>query len=511
MSEAGAFEPLVIRRPGDGRLLGEVPGTPPEGVAQEVARVREVQKGWATLSPADRVRRMAGLREAVEKASDEIVDRIVAETGKPEGEALAEVAVVLGLMRYNERVAPEILGPRRVSVRWLFPRRSWVEREPWGVIGVIAPWNYPFILAMEPVVTALVGGNGVVLKPSEHTPFTGAFIPELLERGGLPRDLVRVIQGGGEVGSALVRGGVDRLHFTGSPATGRRILAMAAPLLLPVSLELGGKDPALVLEDADLDRAARGVVFGAFFNAGQSCIALERVFVVDEIHDTFVRKVVEVVRSLRVGGVGEVDVGPIVVPAQLDTLERQVADAVTRGAEILCGGGPPDPASNLFLPTVITGVTGEMLLSTEETFGPILPITRVRDEDEAVELANAGGFGLFASVWTGNPRRGVEIARRLGGGGVSVNDTHTHWSVPGLPLGGTGESGYSRVHGEDGLREFTRPRAYLVNGRPLSRDPWWYPYSERSRRIIRALVRLEGRTGVRRFTGALGALFRRDS
>lgn len=510
MDEVERSHSLLIRRPQDGAILGEMETTPPDEVRFEVARVREVQGGWASLALKDRLRRLVGLRAAVEGAAEEIVDRIMGETGKPEPEALSEVAVVLGLLRHYESLAPKVLAPKRVGTRWLFPRRAWVEREPWGVIGVISPWNYPFILAFEPVLTALYGGNGVVLKPSEYTPFTGDLIPQLVERGGLPRDLVRVVQGGGEVGAALVEAGVDRIHFTGSPATGRRILAAAAPRLTPVSLELGGKDPALVLEDADLERAARGVVFGAFYNAGQTCVAMERVFVVDAVHSAFVRRVVELTRELRVGSAGTMDVGPMTVPFQLEVVESHLADAVSRGGEVLCGGERLDPASNVFLPTVVTEVTPEMLLSTEETFGPVLPITRVRDEDEAVELANQSSFGLHASIWTRDIDRGIRVARRLRAGGVSVNDTHSHWSVPGLPMGGLGESGYSRVHGEEGLLEFTRTRSLLVNRWPLKRDLWWYPYSDFSKRLIRALIRLDGRSGLRRITGAMGALFRNE-
>ncbi len=503
------YAPLEIRRPQDGAPMGMVPVDRPEGVFQAVSRVREVQVGWASLPPTDRARRLSGVRREVERRSEEIADRIAGETGKPESEALTEVAVVLGLFRYLEDIAPGLLSPRSVSTRWLFPRRAWVEREPWGVIGIISPWNYPFVLTMEPVITALFGGNGVVLKPSEFTPFSGAVIPDLVEAGGLPEDLVRVVQGRGPTGAALVESGVDRIHFTGSPATGRKILAAAAPRLLPVSLELGGKDPALVLEDANLERAARGIVFGSFFNAGQTCVATERVYVVDAVHDAFVRRVVELTRELRAGPVGSIDIGPMTVPFQLELVEAHLADAREKGAEILCGGERIDPASNVLTPAVVTEVTSEMKLISEETFGPVLPVVRVRDEEEAVERANAQSFGLFASVWTGDAERGVRVARRLRAGGVSINDTLAHWSVAGLPMGGVGESGFSRVHGEEGLRDFTRARAILVNKGRRSRDPWWYPYTPFTRRIVRALIRWDGRDGIRRLTGALGGLFRR--
>jgi acyl-CoA reductase-like NAD-dependent aldehyde dehydrogenase len=501
---------IQVQAPRNGALLGEVPVDGPEEVAAAVARVREVQRGWASLGPRDRARRMRGLLQVIVRRREEIADRIVAETGKPQVEALAEVAVVVGLGRHYLKRAPRVLGRRRAATGWMVWKRAWTEREPWGVMGVISPWNYPFILTAEPTLTALFGGNGVVLKPSEHTPFTGAILEELVEEAGLPPDLVRVVQGRGETGQALIHAGIDKLYFTGGAATGRRILSEAAPLLLPVSLELGAKDPAIVLEDADQERAARGIAFGGFFNAGQTCISIERVYVVDQIHDEFLRKLVRQTAALRIGAGGEVDLGPISTPRQLAVVEEHLQDALARGARVVCGGERLDPGSNLFHPTILTDVPDDALVLTEETFGPILPVVRVRDEDEAVRRANELPMGLFASVWTGDRKRGEAVARRIRAGGVSVNDTLSHWGVPSLPMGGVGESGYSRARGDEGLREFTRARAFLVDRPGLRREPWWFPYTPMSRRLMRGIVAWEGLSGLSRVTGFLREMVRRE-
>jgi acyl-CoA reductase-like NAD-dependent aldehyde dehydrogenase len=501
---------LQVVAPRNGALLGEVPVDGPEQVAAAVERVRQVQRGWASLDPADRARRLRALIREIALRREEIADRIVAETGKPQAEALAEVAVVAALGRHYVKRAPRVLGRRRAPTSWLLWKGAWTEREAYGVVGVISPWNYPFVLAAEPVITALFGGNGVVLKPSEHTPFTGALLEELVAGAGLPVDLVRVVQGRGATGRALIHSGIDKLHFTGSPATGRNVLAEAAPLLLPVSLELGGKDPALVLEDADQERAARGILFGAFFNAGQTCLATERVYVVDAIYEEFLRKLVRLAEGLRTGSGGEVDLGPMTTPEQLQVVEEHLRDAVERGARVLTGGERLDPASNLLHPTVLADVPGDALVLREETFGPLLPVVRVRDEAEGVARANDHPMGLFASVWTGDRKRGEAVARRLRAGGVSVNDTLSHFGVPSLPMGGVGESGFSRVRGDEGLREFTRARSYLSDRLGLKREPWWFPYRRGQRRLMRALVAWEGLTGIARLGGVLKEIFRQE-
>jgi acyl-CoA reductase-like NAD-dependent aldehyde dehydrogenase len=509
MNRGASGEVLVVRRPDDGSRVGTVPVDGPGEVRAAVARARKAQAGWASLPVRDRVRHLSGLREILARRADEIADRITAETGKPEGEALTEVAVVVSLCRYYERRAPRLLRPRRVPSGWLVWKRARILQEPYGVVGVISPWNYPFILVAEPVLTALFGGNAVVLKPSERAPFTGAALGELLSDSDLPDSLVQVVQGGPETGAELVVSGVDRLHFTGSPSGARQVLAAAAPRLLPVSLESGGKDAAIVLADADLRRAARGIAFGAFYNAGQTCLATERVFVEESVYEEFLRHLIREAERLRAGSGGEVDVGPLATEAQLDLVEEHLRDAVERGARVVCGGSRVDPASNVFLPTVLADVNERMRVMREETFGPLLPVQSVADAEEAVARTNAHPMGLFASVWTDDRETGRALGERVRSGGVSVNDTLAHWAIPSLPMGGTGESGFSRVRGDEGLLSFTRSKVLLENWITPSREPWWFPYRPRSRRLVRAVLAWEGERGVRRLSRLLGGLLGR--
>lgn len=504
--ETGDPRTIQVRRPSDGGLVGEVPIEGPDAVREAVERARVVQRGWASLSVADRLRRLEGLHRAIGEGAEDVAEVIRSETGKPEVEALSEVVVALDLLRFYRKNAGDVLGRKRVSTGWLLGRKAWIEREPYGVVGVISPWNYPFILAMDPVVTALVAGNGVVLKPSEFTAFSGLRVEELCREAGLPEGLVRVVTGDGRTGDALVRSGVDKVVFTGSPATGRKVLAAAAENLTPVTLELGGKDPALVLEDADLERAARGIVFGAFYNAGQTCISTERVLVVDAVYDAFVKRVTELTEALRAGSAGGGDVGPMTTPDQLRTVEAHVEEAVAGGARVLVGGDRTDPASNVYLPTVLVDVKPEMRVVREETFGPVMPILRVRDAEEAVRRANESPFGLFASVWTGDRERGIAVARKLRAGGVSVNDTLSHYAVPGLPMGGVGESGFGRTRGLEGLRELSRTRSLLVDRTGLSGDPWWFPYTGARVRVVRALAEFRKDPGLRGVFRAVGTL-----
>lgn len=499
---------LRIRRPSDGSLVGETPVRGAQDVREAVHRARKAQAGWADFDPGERARRLGGLRRVLGERAEEVAALVMAETGKPEAEALAEVLVVIDLVAYYARVAPDVLGRRKVGTGWLVTRRAYTLREPWGVVGVISPWNYPFILTMDPVVTALFAGNAVVLKPSELTPFTALLIPELMESAGIPAGLVSVVPGDGGTGRALVEADVDKILFTGSVPTGRRVMETAARGPTPVALELGGKDAALVLADADLVRTARGVVFGAFFNAGQTCISVERAFVVDPIHDAFVQRLVDEASRLRVGSSGEVDVGPMTTPAQLRIVEEHVDDAVERGATVVLGGARTDPASNVFQPTILTGVDPDARIMTEETFGPVLPLVRVADEEEGVRLANRAPFGLFASVWTADRARGEALARRLRAGGVSVNDVLTHYAVPGLPMGGVGESGFGRTRGVEGLLEMSRTRTVAVDRLGLRREPWWFPYGPGSSRLVRALIAYRAAGGLSGALAGLGVFFR---
>ncbi len=467
---------------------------PSAEVKAAVAEARAAQNGWARRSAAERARVMRDVARVLGRRGDEIASCIRQETGKPRVEAIAEVLVSVDLLRYYARVAPRHLRARRERTGWMVTKAGWVEREPLGVVGAITPWNYPFVLVMDCVTPALVAGNGVVVKPSEVTPRTALLVPRLLEEAGVPPGLVQVVPGDGSTGKALVEAGVDRIAFTGSTATGRKVMEAAASTLTPVTLELGGKDAAIVLEDADLERAARGVVFGAFFNAGQTCISVERAYVVRPVYQPFVERVAELARSLRTGTGEDADVGPMITPAQLGIVERQVDAALAEGARALCGGRRAQDAP-IYPPTVLVDVDGSMAVVREESFGPLLPVIAVDDEAEAVRLANASPFGLFASVWTRDRKRGLRVARALRAGGVSVNDVLSHYSVPSLPMGGVGDSGFGRRRGVEALDEMTRTKTLFADRSGARREFYWFPYSTGSERVMRALLRWRARGG----------------
>jgi len=505
------LEPDVIRvlRPTDGTLVGELAVTPSHDIPRRVARVRSVQEGWASLEPRDRARRLRRLLDAIGSRVSEIDETIVAETGKPRAEALVEVIAVLDLIRFYLKKAPSFLESRPVSPGWLLWKGASVAREPLGVIGVISPWNYPFILSMTPVVTALFGGNGALLKPSEFTPYTGLFAEDLARDAGLPEGLVQVIVGTGTTGDALVRSGVDKVVFTGGSGTGRKVLSAAAESLTPVVLELGGKDAAIVLEDAGLERAARGILWGAFQNAGQTCIGVERVFVVDGIYEPFLRQLLEEVRKIKADSIPGVDMGPMVVPEQLQRVEDQLQEALVMGGKVVAGGHRVDPASNVFQPTVLTDIHEASALLSEETFGPLLPVVRVKDEDEAIRRTNETPYGLSASIWTGDRRRGTELAKRLRVGGVTVNDALVHYGIPSLPFGGIGESWYGRTRGLEGLGELTRTRSTVTDRLGLEREPWWFPYSRTTEMLLWATFLFRWKGGIRGLISGASALVKR--
>jgi len=476
-------------------VLASLPVHGADEVRAAVARARSAQAEWGSLSPRERARRMRAVARLMDVRGDELAASVRRETGKPPTEALAEVVVSVDLIRWYARVAARHLRPRRASTGWILSKAGSVERVPHGVIGAITPWNYPLILALDCVTPALFAGNGVVLKPSELTPLTALLLPALLEEAGVPKGLLQIVTGDGSTGRALVQGGVDRVVFTGSTATGRKVMEAACATLTPVTLELGGKDPAIVLEDADLERAARGIVFGALFNAGQTCISVERVYVVRSVYEPFVQRVVELVRELRTGKGEDTDVGPLISRAQMAIVERQVADAVQGGARVLTGGKRAAPDTGVYLPTVLVDADDSMAVMRDESFGPLLPIVPVDDEEEAARRANGTRYGLFASVWTGDRARGFRIARRLHAGGVSVNDVLTHYSIASLPMGGVGESGFGRRRGLEALDEMTRTRTLLVDRFGLKREPYWFPYSRASARLMRAVLAWRARGG----------------
>jgi len=489
---AGARRRLRLRNPATLEEIGEIEVQAPSDVKAAVERARKAQPGWAALRFEERGRYLQRAVRVLLERQDAYLDTIVRETGKPRTEALAvEILAACDALSYYARRAKRILADRTLPVHLMKTKKLRISYRPLGVAGIITPWNFPFLLSLNPTAQALMAGNTVVLKPSEVTPFSGQLVEKLLEEAGLPEGVFNLVLGDGETGAALVEAGVDKISFTGSVRTGRRVGEACGRNLVPCTLELGGKDPMIVCADADLERAANGAVYGAFSNAGQVCVSTERVYVVDELHDAFVEKVVAKTAELRQGAEGEFDVGPMISASQLEIVSRHVEDARARGAKVRTGGRRNPTQSGLFYePTVLTDVTHEMAIMREETFGPVLPIMRVRDEDDALRLANDSPYGLNANVWTRDKRKGERIAKALESGSAVVNDCMLTYGVTESPFGGVKESGVGQVNGEIGLRSFCHAQSILIDRFGAKSEVLWYPYTAKKLGLLRRALRL---------------------
>jgi acyl-CoA reductase-like NAD-dependent aldehyde dehydrogenase len=501
--------PLIsLIDPRTGESTGELAAADAESVREAVARSRFAQRDWAALPVSERAATLERIRKRFLERAEDVVAAILADTGKPEAEAwLSEIVTDNDLFLYWIKSGPGLLKRDRVGLSPVnYPgKTAFVEKVPRGVLGVIAPWNLPVAIPLRALVPALLAGNGVVLKPSEYASRCGGILGEIFS-AELPDGLVGIVQGGGETGAALIGAGIHGLLFTGSVATGKTVARTAAEHLVPVSVELGGKDAAIVLADADLERAAHGIVWGGIFNCGQNCAAVERVYVEKPIAEAFTRRVAEIAGKLRLGD----DVGPVINAAQRDKIAEQVRAAVAAGAKIEVGGEPGEGGGFWYPPTVLTGADEEAAVVTEETFGPVIPIHPVDDADEAIELANKSAFGLTASVWTKDVRRGEAIARRLEAGVVTVNNHGFTGGVPSLPWSGVKQSGYGVTNSPHTLDAMVRPRLLLVDRSRAKREMWWYPYNDALLDAAKALRDLGlGRMGAAlRLVGAFGKRFK---
>jgi succinate-semialdehyde dehydrogenase/glutarate-semialdehyde dehydrogenase len=485
---------IISHNPATGKEIGRTSLVMPEEVARAVGRAREAQAAWAARSFRERGRAIMAARKIFLHDLEEIAALISQETGKPAAEAISmELAPALDLMQYFARKTAALLQPRRISVGqyWTMGRSSYEIYKPMGVIGVISPWNFPWATPLAEVVMALMAGNAVVLKPSELTPLTALRIGEMFSTAGLPANVLQVVTGDGSTGAALVASGADKILFTGSVATGRRVAEAAAKYLIPVVLELGGKDAMVVLDDANVVNAARAVVWGAFANCGQSCSSIERCYVHESIAERFIDEVVKETKRLRQGPeTDQNDLGPMSSERQLRIVERHVNHALEHGAVALTGGERlREVAGPFYPPTVLINVNHEMDVMREETFGPVLPIMTFTTDEEAVRLANDSDFGLTASVWTNNTGRGQQLARQIDAGTVMINEVvYTH-AIAQTPWGGTKQSGLGRTHGRSGLMELVRPQHVHINRLPFLPDLWWFNYDERAGRLFRGFAR----------------------
>ncbi|MEU8262437.1 aldehyde dehydrogenase family protein [Micromonospora sp. NPDC048999] len=447
---------LASTSPASGGAVGRVPVATEAAVRAAVERARTAGDWWAGLGFTGRRERLLRWRSRIAHRMEELAELAHAEGGKPVGDAVVEILTALEHIDWAARNARRVLGPRRVRSRLILAEfTGHLEYQPYGVIGVIGPWNYPVFTPIGSAAYALAAGNAVVFKPSEYTPVVGQWLVDRFAEVVPEQPVLTTVHGLGDVGAALCRSGVAKVAFTGSTATAKKVMAACAESLTPVLLEAGGKDAMIVDADADLDAAAEACVWGALTNAGQTCIGIERVYAVDQVFDAFVDRVVTKAGRLTVGPDGA-DIGPITMPSQLDVIRRHIDDAVARGGRAVLGG--PDAVQPPYVhPTVLVDVPEDSAAVREETFGPTLTVTRVRDVDEAVERTNALPYGLGGAVF--GRKRAVAVARRLRSGMASVNSTLTFAGMSTLPFGGVGDSGFGRVHGEDGLREFGRAKA----------------------------------------------------
>jgi acyl-CoA reductase-like NAD-dependent aldehyde dehydrogenase len=495
ISKTETEEKIISYNPATGEKIGAVAQTSAAQVKNAVENSQRAFKSWRETSFKERAKFVLKAREAILNEMDEIARLISDESGKPVTEAFsAEIAPVLDLMRYFARKTPAILKPEKINIGQLglLGRSSKIIYQPLGAVGIISPWNFPFSIPLGEVVMALMAGNTVVLKPSELTPLVGVKIGEIFRKVDLPENVLQVITGDGRTGAALVEAGVNKIMFTGSVATGKKIAGNAAKTLTPVVLELGGKDPMIVFADADLEAASSAAIWGAFTNSGQACSSVERLYVEESIAERFTAMIVAKTRKLQqnLGSIETTDVGAMVSENQLKIVEDHVADFKKSGAEILTGGKRNGNFQGTFFePTVIAGASNEMRAMREETFGPTLPIATFKTESEAVELANDTDFGLTASIWTKNISRGKRVAEKILAGTVMVNEVlYTH-GIGQTPWGGFKQSGYGRTHGKLGLMELVAPQHIHINRVTVLPNAWWFGYSQNAIDTFRGFAR----------------------
>jgi acyl-CoA reductase-like NAD-dependent aldehyde dehydrogenase len=498
---APAGEGIQVENPATGEMIATVPDLDADAVAELARRARVAQPAWEAFGFEGRARVLSRMQKWLMDNAARVTNTIVSETGKTVEDAqLAEISYGGAAFGFWAKNAAKYLADERVHSSSLFVKgkKLILRYQPLGLIGVIGPWNYPLTNSFGDCIPALAAGNAVILKPSEVTPLTSLLLADGLRECGIPEDVFQIATGRGETGAALIEQ-VDMIMFTGSTRTGRKVAEAAARRLIPASLELGGNDPMLVLSDADLERAANVAAYYSMQNSGQTCISIERVYVEEPVYDEFLAKVTQKVRALRQGspsgGAGTVEVGAMTFPAQLDIVEDHVNDALAKGARAIVGGHRGQGSGHFFEPTVLVDVDHSMKIMLEETFGPTLPIMKVRDAEEAVRLANDSPYGLAGSVFSKDTTRGEAIARRVQSGAVCVNDAIINYAALELPMGGVKASGLGSRHGEGGIRKYCSQQSLLITPRlALKRDLHFFPYSPRgTKRLGRLLKLLYGR------------------
>ncbi|MBO9532621.1 MAG: aldehyde dehydrogenase family protein [Solirubrobacteraceae bacterium] len=489
---------LVVRNPATGKVIAELPAITADDVPALVERARAVQGRWEAIGTDERAKLFKALRKWLYAHEAEFVTTISGEGGKPEEDSFyLEWIYAMSSLAYWPRVAPGILADKRKWARnRLFVGNSTVERQvPHGVVGIIGPWNYPFVNSIGDAIPALLAGNAVILKPASKTPLTSLLMQRGMREVGFPEDVFQVAIGPGSMGSAIVDH-VDMIMFTGSTAVGKGIAKQAAERLIPFSLELGGKDPLIVLSDADVQKAADHALYYSLVNGGQTCMSIERIYVEAPIYDEFVERLLKGFDKVDfgdpAGGIGTVEVGAMTVGSQADEIADQVADAVKKGAKVVRGGNKVVKGDNAiyFEPTVLIDVEHGMEIVDEETFGPTIQVMKVENSEEAVRLANDSKYGLAAAVYSKDAKRAEAVARRIEAGTVSINDSLVFWAELQMPMGGWKESGAGiGRHGEIGILKYTKLQSLFISRAPLKKMPQMFPYGQGSK-LLKTVTKL---------------------
>ena len=460
-----------------------------EQITTAMSKARQAFSSWQQTPLSQRLGYLKKMRNLIIADSERIVAILVEATGKAHLEALAgDIFTCVASIKYYEKNAGKILRRQRRSGHLLFPKsKFYVEYAPIGVVAIFSPWNYPLQLAVIPIITALVAGNTVILKPSEVTPSVGALVQELCRQIDLPDGVVQVLQGDKSVGQALIQARPDKIFFTGSAATGKKVMAAAAEQLIPIELELGGKDPMIVFADANFERAVQGAVYGALSNAGQACVSVERLYVHETIHDRFVEAVCHETAKVIVGQGINADIGCLTNPPQRQIIDSHIDDALDKGAQLAT---ERRVEANFYYPLVVTKVNHSMRIMQEETFGPVLPIMPFSTEAEVIALANDSVYGLNASIWTRDLAKGERVARQLITGNCAINDVIKNIGNPHMPFGGEKQSGFGRYHGPEGLYSFSRQKAVMCNRGTDKRELNWFPYNHKGYRLVNTLIQV---------------------
>lgn len=505
-------EKIIVRSPATLRQITELPVAQAADVAAAVERGRKAQAVWQQTSFPERSKILYRLRDLLLDEGEKLADILTAETGRPRAEVYGnELFYLCDAIGSWAKKSARYLRPEKIRPHFplLKPKKVILTYAPRGVIGIISPWNFPLTMTLGEAIPALMAGNAVIVKPSELTPLSALFGAEIAAKAGFPENLLQIVVGYGATGEALIDH-ADMIAFTGSVETGKRVMRKAAERLIPVSLELGGKDPMIVLNDADLDRAAGACVWGALMNSGQICTSIERVYVEAPAYQPFVDKVVARVRAIRQGpSESEVDIGCMTSEQQLQKVAAQVDEAVAKGAKALAGGRRnPDLPGYYYEPTVLAEVDRSMSVMTEETFGPIIPIVKVKDADEALRMANDSRYGLSGSIFSKDKDSALRLAEKMQSGSVSINDSLVSFIVADAPMGGCKESGYGYRHGAEGIRKFCQQKTIVIDRFGLKEEFPWYPATKKKAEQIRHLLNLLCHAGWRHKLRALSGLIK---